>query len=676
MPRIYHALFMKRYHILVLLLCAFNISLCANVIMPKIITDHAVLQRNAPIHVWGWADKGEKVVVTLNKQKQSTVADNAGKWQLKLNPMPAGGPYDLTVKGKNVIVIKDILLGEVWLCSGQSNMALTLKETNKAGEEIAMANYPAIRHFKIKPKTSAEPAEDIEGGQWKVCSPEEAGEFSGVAYYFAKSINKELNVPIGIINASWGSTYIEGWMSHSALIRYPYYEQIPEIKNQQLAKWYSNVVDLLSYYRQKLCIQSFENFKIDDSQWHLPAYDDRKWLTVPFPENFDKTFLPCIDGTVWIRTVVNINQHMVNKGLTLHLGKIKDEYDFFINGEKINSEKNTENIRHYEIDPRKLKAGENVIAIKIINYWDLGGFISPANNYYIEGADGFKIPLADQSWKMNLSSVFKLWLNNQNVQPDILFNGMIHPVSSYTIKGALWYQGESNDEFASDYKNLLPLMISDWRTHFKQGGFPFYFVQLPNYKKFSQNSQNGGATWAEMRESLSKTLSVPNTGMAVTIDLGDSVNIHPKNKEDVGNRLALIALKNLYDKPIVCSGPEVESVTKSTGKMIVTFKKSASALIVKDRFGYLKGFEIAEEDQHFYYTQAILDGNHVILQNDRVPAPVAARYSWSNNPDGNLYNDAGLPASPFRTDSWKLTTEDNKFDSWIGNRYKMEYIKP
>lgn len=668
--------FMKK-HLFILILLSFHIGLFANVKLPKIFADHAVLQRNAPINVWGWADKGEKVIVTFNKQKQSTITDNTGKWQLKLSAMPAGGPYELTIKGKNIIILKDILVGEVWLCSGQSNMAYPLGGWQKGCEEIPLEKCPAIRQIKIKETTAAEPAEDIVTSGWKAYSPEVAREFSAVAYSFAKNINMELNVPIGIINSSWGGTFIEGWMSHAALVKQSDYSQLSELTNPQLEKWYSNVSELFSYYKQKLGIQSFENYKTDDSQWALPAYDDSKWLPVPFPGSFDNTILPLFDGTVWFRTLVDIDSQIAKDGLILRLGKINDEYEVYINGVKINTEINTYRIKQYEIAPNKLIAGKNVIAIKIINYWEAGGFISLANEYFIEGKNGFKIPFAEQSWKMNFASVIRVWLNNPNIQPNIIFNGMINPITHYTIKGALWYQGENNENFAYQYRNLLPALIADWRTRFKQGDFPFYFVQLPNYKKFSQNSQNGEAIWAEMRESIAKTLSVPNTGMAVTIDLGDSIDIHPPKKKEVGKRLSLIALNNLYNKPMEYSGPEVEQVAKSTGKIIVTFKKSKfSSLVVKDIYGYLKGFEIAGDDQHFYYTKAILDGNNVILQNEKVPNPVSVRYSWSNNPDGNLYNSAGLPASPFRTDTWKLTTQGAKFDSWIGNRYKMEYEKP
>jgi len=655
----------------------FNLCLFANVQLPKIFTDHAVLQRNAPISIWGWADKGEKVVVTLNKQKQTTEADNSGKWQIKFNAMSAGGPYELNVKAKNVIVLKDILIGEVWLCAGQSNMAFNLSRSKNGSKEVLNANIPTIRQFKVKEKISAEPKDDVDANDWKVCSPEVAGQFSAVAYYFAKNINAELNVPVGIINSSWGGTYIEGWMSHSALMKHPDYSSLSEVTNLEIEKWTANIGDLFTYYKQQLGIQTFENYKADDAKWSLPTFDDSKWLTVPFPGNFDKSFLPLYDGVVWFRTVVDIDSQAAKDGLTLRLGTINDEYELYINGEKINTEINTFHTRQYEIDPQKLIAGKNVIAIKIINYWETGGFISPANEYCIEGKNGYKIPFADHTWKMNFASAIRVWLNSPNIQPNMLFNAMINPIKSFTIKGALWYQGENNENYAFQYKSLLPMLIADWRTQFNQGDFPFYFVQLPNFKKFNQNSQLGEAVWAEMRESFSKTLSVANTGMAVTVDLGDSTDIHPIKKEEVGKRLSFVALNNLYNKPMEFSGPRFEKLTKTDGRLIVEFEKSPfSTLIIKDIYGYLKGFEIAGEDQRFYYAKATLDGNKVIVQNDKVANPVAVRYSWSNNPDGNLYNSAGLPASPFRTDNWKLISEGAKYDSWIGNRYNKVYKRP
>lgn len=666
---------MKNFLIVLFIILSIG-GLFANVRLPKILASHAVLQRSAPINIWGWADKGEKVTVTMNHQKQSVITDNTGKWLIKLNAMPAGGPYDLIVKGKNTIVLNDILVGEVWLCSGQSNMEFTLKSSQNAAKEIPIANYPVIRHFKIKDKISAIPAEDIEAGEWNVCSPGTVSEFTAIGYYFAKFINTELNVPVGIINASKGGTYIEAWISQAALCKLPDYKQVPALSNEQLEKWFANVEDLYSYYAKQLSIASLDNFKTDDSQWHLPKYDDSKWLPVPFPGDFDKTILPCFDGTVWFRTVVDIDEKAANECLTLRLGEMKDDYEVYINGERINSIINTDSLRHYEIDTKKLIPGKNVLAIKIIDNWETGGFVSSADQYFIEGKNGFKILFAEQPWKMNISSVIRVWIRSPNVEPNLLFNGMIYPIIPYTIKGTLWYQGENNEDYAFQYRKLLPLLIADWRDQFKQGAFPFYFVQLPNFKKFNQNSQHGGSNWAEIRESQSKTLTVPNTGMAVAIDLGDSTNIHPKNKEDVGKRFSFIALNNLYNNPTEYSGPDVDHVTYNNGKIIVIFKKSGSCLVVNDRYGYLKGFEIAGEDQHFYSTKAIVDGNNIILQNDKVPEPVAVRYAWSNNPDGNLYNGSGLPASPFRTDTWNLSTEGNKFDSWIGNRYQLEYKKP
>lgn len=667
---------MKYHFILFLIIIILPISSSANVRLPKIFNNFGILQRDQPINIWGWADNGERVTVKFNNQTVFTRADQKGKWAVVLRPMPAGGPYDLVVKGKNTVVLHDILLGEVWLCSGQSNMEFGLNGALNAKTEISKANYPTIRQFKIKDEMSATPLEDVAGGDWQVCSPSTAGNFTAVGYYFAKFLYSTLHVPIGIINATKGGTYIESWMSVPALNKLADYKQVPALTKNQLENWFENVESLYSYYGQKLGVALTDTFKTDDSQWQKTNYNDSNWINVQFPADFDKTVLPRFDGTAWFRASINIKKSDSINSFVLNLGEIKDEYEFYINGHRINSSTNTDTLRQYKINSDYIVNGQNTLSIKIINYWEIGGFISNVNSYYIQDNKRDDYFLANLQWKMNIASVIRLWIRSPNVHTSLLFNGMIHPIEPYSIKGILWYQGENNEGFADQYRDLLPALISNWRDGFKQGSLPFYFVQLPNFKKFNQNSQNGGATWAELRESQLKTLSVPNTGMAVTVDVGDSTNIHPKDKEDVGKRLALIALHKLYGISTEFSGPEFDTVKLSAGKIIITFKSDSAALVAKDRYGCVRGFEIAGSDQRFYYAKAEIVGNKIILQNNKVQHPVAVRYDWSNNPDGNLYNSSNLPASPFRTDTWKLTTEGKKFDLWIGNHYKFEYKKP
>ncbi|MBL0740650.1 sialate O-acetylesterase [Chryseolinea lacunae] len=655
----------------VAMLCTIAVS--AHVRMPGIFTDHAVLQRNAPIKIWGWADKGERVTVYLNGFKKAVVTDQTGRWLVVIPEMVAGGPYELVVQGKNTIRFTDILIGEVWLCSGQSNMQFVVQNTASAKTEIAKANWPTIRHFKVKEKIAASPSDDVAGGSWTVCSPETVPSFTAVGYFFAKALNHELNVPVGIVNASWGGTYIEAWMSHSTLIKNPDYRDVSALTDHQLSSWFASVEALYADYGKKLGIESFTNYKTNDSLWHRGDCADLNWISIPFPGDFDKTVLPRFDGTVWFRGRFRLADHTSPKGWTLHLGKVEDYGDIFINGKRIGGASNNTNASDLVIDASVLTPGENVIAIKINDYWETGGFTSHAQAYYLEGSEGVssRIELSGLPWKMNFASA-KTWIRTPNVQPNVLFNGMVNPVIPYTVKGVLWYQGENNAEYAFQYRQLLPALIADWRARFDQPEMPFYFVQLPNYLKYQQNSKNGGAQWAEIRESMQKTLAVPNTGMAVTIDLGDSTDVHPRNKEDVGKRLSLIALNHLYGKKYVSAGPEVKSVSFENGRTLITFREGAR-LIARDRYGYLRGFEVAGKDKIFFNAAAVIKGNVVVVESPLVVSPEAVRYSWSNNPDGNLYNEAGLPASPFRSDDWVLTTEERKFDRWINNMYPVEY---
>jgi len=654
----------------------FVMKVSAQVRMPGIFTDHAVLQRNVPIRIWGWASKGEKVTITLNGAKKSVITDQQGRWLIVLPEMTAGGPYELIVKGKNTIRFTDILIGEVWLCAGQSNMQFAVKNTASVTETTRQANFPAIRHFKVAQKIAATPSDNVAGGTWTVCSPETVQDFTAVGYFFAKALNQDLNVPIGIINASWGGTYIEAWMSHSALIKNADYKDLPALTDQQLSSWYTNVEALYTDYGKKLGISSFTNYQTNDSLWHKKEYIDDHWISIPFPGDFDKTLLPRFDGTVWFRSKIKLEDNAPLKRWALHLGKAEDYAEVFINGKKTGGASYIMNTTTLAIDSTLLNSGENTIAIKLNDYWETGGFTSGPQTYYLEGVKGTssRIELAALSWKMNFSSA-KTWIRSPNIQPNLLFNGMLNPVIPYSIKGVLWYQGENNAEFAFQYRELLPGLIADWRTRFEQPDMPFYFVQLPNYQKYQQNSRNGGAQWAEMRESMQKTLALPNTGMAVTIDLGDSTDVHPRNKEEVGKRLSLIALHNLYGRQYISTGPEVKNIAFEKGKTYITFKEG-SPLIARDRYGYLRGFEVAGKDKQFYNAKASIENNMVIVENPCVVSPEAVRYAWSNNPDGNLYNEAGLPASPFRSDDWMLTTQERKFDRWINKAYSSEYKLP
>ena len=463
-------------------------ALMADIKLPQIFSDGMVLQRNQPITIWGWADPSEQVKVELNNQNRKTTAGADGKWKLALDPEEAGGPFRLVVSGKNTVVLSDVLIGEVWVCSGQSNMEWVVARSNNATQEIANANYPQIRQVRIPRKTAGTPLEDMEGPlEWKQATSQNIGDFTAVGYFYARELYKELHVPIGLINSSWGGTIIETWISKEALET-----------DKSLRK----------------ATQVFEQ---------IPA-DTIRQNTKP-------------------------------------------------------------------------------------------------NRY-----------------------------------PTLLFNAMINPLIPYTIKGVIWYQGEGNGRRAYEYRKSFPMMINDWRKRWGLGDFPFYFVQLASYKALGGTSANGSA-WAELREAQHMTLSLPRTGEAVTIDIGDTDDIHPRNKQDVGKRLAVIALQDSYGRDVIYSGPVYKKLRIKGKKAIVHFDYVHGGLTAKESKDII-GFEIAGADQHFYPAEARIEGETIVVSSPSVSKPKAVRYAWADDAGkSNLFNSDGFPAVPFRTDTWTPVTK-------------------
>ena len=495
--------------------------LSADVRLPSVISDNMVLQQGKAVPIWGWADPCETVTVTgsWGSGKWEATADQDGKWMVKIDSGKAGGPCEMTVAGKNTLTVKDILVGEVWVCSGQSNMEFTVKQANNSAEEIADSNnYPQIRSFNVGHKVIYTPMYNC-GGKWQVCSAQTAGNFTAVGYFFGRELNKQLNVPVGLIHTSWGGTPAESWMSKEYLENDPNFQPILKRFEETSA----NIVELKKKYQE-------ERQKYDAIAPKLKA--EGKPLP-PRPE-----------------------------------------------------------------EP-----------------------IGPGHAY----------------------------------SPTGLYNGMIVPILPYGIRGAIWYQGESNAWRAYQYRTLFPAMIKNWRDAWGQGDFPFLFVQLANYME--PEPQPVESDWAELREAQLMTLSVPNTGMAIAIDIGEP-DIHPKNKQDVGKRLALWALAKTYGKNIVYSGPICKSMKVDGNKAILTFDNVGGGLMAKG--DSLKGFAIAGTDRKFVWADAKIEGNTVVVSSDNVGVPAAVRYAWAINPVCNLYNKEGLPATPFRTDTWPGVTDSRR----------------
>jgi sialate O-acetylesterase len=627
----------------------------ANVKMPLLFSDGMVLQRNKAIPVWGFADANEKVEIHFNKQTKKTQADKNGKWTINLDAEKAGGPFELTITGKNKIVIKDVLVGEVWICSGQSNMEFQVFKTMNAEKEMNNANYPMIRHFGVGQDLSGKPKDDLKAGKWEVSSKETVGNFTAVGFYFARKLYAELKIPIGIINTSWGGTNVETWTSREA------FEKSTEFKNMIADVPVMNVDSISKLYAQRMNerigkIQGGSVSTDNENIFKELSFDDASWGELNTPGLWENQPLGDLDGVVWMRKTIMLSaEDIKNKG-TLHLAKIDDEDITYVNGIEVGKNNQWDAKRIYQIPANLLKEGKNIIAVRIVDNSGGGGIYGESDDLQL--TLGSKVIPLEGKWKYRVI-VVKTALS-PNSYPSLLYNAMVNPLVPYAIEGVLWYQGEANVWRANQYKKAFPLMISDWRAKFKQGDFPFYFVQLSTFDEFGGNSKKG-SRWAELREAQSETLKLKNTGMAVTTDIGNAKDIHPTNKQDVGLRLAAIALDNVYGKKQIFSGPTYKSQEIKGNQVILTFDNIGEGLLTPNN-DELKGFEIAGSDKIFHSAKAIIKDNKIIVSSTQVQNPVAVRYGWADDDTAiNLFNKEKFPASPFRTDNWEMITANEKY---------------
>lgn len=641
---------------LLVLFLAFHLIGNANVRMPLLFSDGMVLQRNKAIPVWGWADANEKVEVHFNKQTKIITADATGKWMVKLDSEKAGGPFELIIIGKNKIVIKDVLVGEVWICSGQSNMEFQVSKTINAQAEINDSNYPMIRHFGVAQDLNGTPKEDLKAGKWEVSNKETVGNFTAVGYYFAKKLYAELKIPIGIINTSWGGTCVETWTSREAFEKSGEFKamiaQVPQVDMDAVFEIYKK--SLLDNIKK---IQGFEVTDANENQFKEPSFNDANWPEIKVPSLWENQQIGNIDGVVWMRKTIVLSAEQAKKEATLYLSKVDDEDITYVNGVQVGTNNIWETKRIYKIPAGVLKEGKNVIAVRIADYTGGGGIYGDPADLKIDFKDSNA--MLDGLWKFNVVQV-KIALA-PNSYPSLLYNAMVNPLIPYAFQGVLWYQGEANVWRANQYKKAFPLMIADWRTKWNQGDFPFYFVQLSTYNEFNGNSKVG-SRWAELREAQTETLKLPNTGMTVTTDIGNAKDIHPTNKQDIGARLSAIALNNVYGKKRVHSGPIYKAMEVKGNQIILSFDNIGSGLSTPQNTENLKGFEIAGADKVFYPAKATIKDNKVIVSSESVANPVAVHYGWADDDtEINLFNKEKFPASPFRTDNWEMITANEKY---------------
>jgi sialate O-acetylesterase len=641
---------------IVFLFLTFCILANANVRLPLLFSDGMVLQRNKAIPVWGWADAYEKVEVHFNKQSKTITSDKNGKWMVSLNAEKAGGPFELSITGKNKIVITNVLVGEVWICSGQSNMEFQVYKAMNPEKEINDSNYPMIRHFGVAQDLSGSPKEDLKAGKWEVCSKENVGNFTAVGCFFAKKLYTELKIPIGIINTSWGGTCVETWTSHQA------FEKSDEFKGMIAEVPAVDMVSIFETYKKSVLdnikkVQGFDVTMDNEIQFKELDFKDANWPEIKVPSLWENQQIGNIDGVVWMRKTIVLSAEEAKKEAILYLSKVDDEDITYVNGVQVGTNNIWETKRIYKIPAGVLKEGTNVIAVRIVDYTGGGGIYGDPADLKIDFKDS-NMPL-DGLWKFNVVQV-KIAIS-PNSYPSLLYNAMINPLIPYAFQGVLWYQGEANVTRAKQYKKAFPIMINDWRSKWNQGSFPFYFVQLSTFNEFNGNSITG-SRWAELREAQTQTLQLSNTGMAVTTDIGNAKDIHPTNKQDVGARLASIALNNVYSKKMICSGPMYKSMEIKGSQIVLIFNNIGSGLSTSDNTENVKGFEIAGADKVFHVAKAIIKDNKVIVSSEAVPNPVAVHYGWADDDtEINLFNKEKFPASPFRTDDWEMITANEKY---------------
>ena len=632
------------------LILSSTLTAFSEVTLPKLVGDGMVLQRNTNVKIWGWASAGEKVTVHFLGSTYSTTANADGDWNVEMSDLKTGGPYDMQIEGTNSITLKDILVGDVWVCSGQSNMGLSMGSVSTLyKDEIEHMDNPWIRQFSTFPRADFKgPDKDYRFGGWRHVDRENIRFLTAAGYFFAKYLYEKYKIPIGLIHVSLGGSSAEAWISEESIKSFPmYYEELQRFKdpaymekinkqdNERVGNW------------NKHLRENDEGYRDPQHTWFDPLFSLKDWDTTYVPGYWVNTKLGSVHGVVWYRRTFDIPETMVGTPAVLSLGRIVDCDTVFINGKFVGSTGSQYGERAYKIPENVLKEGSNTIVVRIINYIRNGGFV-PGKKYEIS-AGGDTVHLEGE-WHYKLGAAAEELEDRlfTGKIPTGLFNGGIAPMLKYAIKGVVWYQGESNTSRAFEHYDLFKLLIKDWRKNWHQGDFPFIYVQLPNFVEV--NVEDTKYDWAYFRESQLKALSIPNTGMAVTVDIGEWNDIHPKDKKDVGYRLALAAEKVAYgEKNIVYSGPIYQSMTTDGNKIILSFSNAGSGLVAKNG-GPLKWFEVCGDNDEFYPAQAKIVGETVVVWSDKVSSPVAVRYAWANNPEGaNLYNKEGLPASPFRT---------------------------
>lgn len=620
----------------------------------KLFTNGVVLQRNAPIPVWGSGSPRERVVVRFKGNSTSTIVDSAGRWSVAFPASAAGGPFEISVDGSGQhLHVADVMIGDVWVASGQSNMEFPLSLATDAPRVIAAAHDSLIREFKVPASWSEQPSDDLAGGSWAPADPRHVAAFSAVGYFFARELRAAEHVPIGIVNATWGGSAIETWLSADA--------QGLDAAGpaRSVASERARLDSLRDAFRGRFGDLTKDSGLVNGSSpWASPTLDDARWARISVPALWESKGYDALDGVAWYRTTVRLTEEEAARGATLSLGPIDDDDITWVNGVEVGRTQGYNVPRQYEVRAAALHPGENVIAVRVVDYGGGGGIYGTPDQITLKtGSATYRLA---GDWKFRVAEIH-LETDGQrlNKLPAITYNKMVHPLLAMPIKGVIWYQGESNannEAQARAYRGQFQQLITSWRRawrHGRNGDFPFLWVQLPNYGAIDPVPLSSGGAWAVQRAAMAEALTLAHTGQAITIDVGEANDIHPKDKLDVGHRLAVVARRVAYGEDVRSSGPTYRDFTLRKGRVVVRFANVDGGLLSHASDGRVGAFAVAGVDRHFVWASARVEGDHVLVWSDRVPNPVAVRYAWANNPaDANLYNRAGLPAVPFRSDRW------------------------
>lgn len=633
-----------RETLFLLVICLLPSLIFCEVKLPRLISDGMILQRDTTTKIWGWADPGESIQLQFKDQHYSTTANNDGRWQILLTPQPAGGPYSMIIRGTNTITINNILFGEVWVCSGQSNMEFVMETVKeKYADIISNSTNPFIRQFEAPDSYDFKgPRGDFKSGNWISADTQSILQFSAVAYFFARSLYERYKTPIGIINNAVGGSPAESWISEKSITAFPHYHQeLIKYKDTQLVAR----IDSTNWAN----IRNWNAFVNNNdtgllNNWHFRPKEYESWENFTVPGYWADGSLGEINGVLWFAKKINISHYNPTTSYTVQLGHLVDADSTFINGKFIGYTPFRFGPRNYKIPSDILQEGENIIVVRLINQSGKGGFI-PDKPYRLIGNNDTIDLTGTWKYKIGVQAepqppyVFLRW------NPVGLFNAMTAPLLNYTVKGVIWYQGESNVHNPSEYQSLMKTLIADWREHWQNEKLPFIYVQLSGYLPIQNNPSE--SNWAALRQAQLETLTIPATGMVVTSDIGEWNDVHPLNKLDVGERLALQARHIAYHENITHSGPIAVSAKKKGKKIIIQFKHTGSGLVSKHS-KELKHFAVGDVSGNFKWAKAVIRGNKVIVRTASIKHPHIVRYAWADNPqNANLYNKEGLPASPF-----------------------------